>query len=116
MNKVYVLTMSADVVYGPGDSRAEDILVKNERGVLWDGPHHPAFLDADEAETYRQSVDHYNFYTVTELDLRSGVSEKDQIQVSHAVGILFYSPYPYDWTSLFGPYGDLEGETIDWTR
>ena len=40
--------------------------------------------------------------------------KEDQVQVSHAVGVLFYSPYFYEWMPLFDCYGDLESETIDW--
>jgi hypothetical protein len=44
------------------------------------------------------------------------VIDEDQILVSHAVGVLLYSPYPYEWVSLVISYGDIEGEVIEWTR
>jgi hypothetical protein len=38
----------------------------------------------------------------------------EEVQVSHAVGVLFYSPYPYEWMFLFDCYGFSESDTIDW--
>jgi hypothetical protein len=73
MTKIYIITGKAEGPCGHGEPGEKYItLASDNNGLKYYevGEPYPAFTDREEAERFRNTIDKYDFYKITELRVR----------------------------------------------